>query len=219
MNKGMLIIISGPSGSGKGTVVKRICPRNGIGENQQCSQDFAVSISVTTRKKREGEVDGRDYFFCTEEEFYNKLRNNELLESATFVGNYYGTPRSYVKEQIEKGKTVVLEIEVNGALQVKDKFPDSVLVFLIPPSIKELKSRLVNRNTEDMETIEDRLRRAEEELKLVDKYDYLIVNENVDDAVNDIKLIVKAEKMKPSRRKLKEVFDMSDCRESADKCN
>lgn len=212
MDKGMLIIISGPSGSGKGTVVKRLCPGNvsGAAHSGACEKDFAVSISVTTRKKRTGEVDGRDYFFCTEKEFQNKLRNNELLEYATFVGNYYGTPRSYVMEQIDKGKTVVLEIEVNGALQVKEKFPDSVLVFLIPPSLKELKNRLVSRNTEDMETIEDRLRRAAEELTLIDKYDYLIVNENVDDAVEEIKLIVKAEKLKPSRRKLNAVFDMEN---------
>jgi guanylate kinase len=207
MSKGMLIIISGPSGSGKGTVVRKICPKNGVEENQQCNNEFAVSISMTTRKKRAGEVDGREYFFCTEEEFYTKLQNNEFLESARFVGNYYGTPRSYVEEQIEKGKTVVLEIEVNGALQVKEKFPDSVLVFLIPPSLKELKHRLVSRNTEDMETIEDRLRRAAEELKLVDQYDYLVVNQNVDDAVEEIKMIVRTEKLKPSRRQLSAVFD------------
>lgn len=210
MSKGMLIIISGPSGSGKGTVVKKICPNDKTGEDQHCNSDFAVSISVTTRKRRQGEVDGRDYFFCTEEEFYEKLRNGELLESATFVGNYYGTPRSYVEEQIKKGKTVVLEIEVNGALQVKEKFPDCVLVFLIPPSLKELKKRLINRNTEDIETIEDRLRRAKEEIMLIDKYDYLIVNDNVDDAVEDIKLIVRAEKLKPSMRELKALFNMDE---------
>ena len=202
MNKGMLIIISGPSGSGKGTVVKRLCPRGGAGQQPQCDLNLAVSISVTTRPKRPGEVDGRDYFFCTEEEFYEKLAHDELLESATFCGNYYGTPRSYVEEMIDAGKTVVLEIEVNGALQVKEKFPDCVLVFLMPPTMEELKNRLLHRNTEDLETIEDRLRRAQEEITLIDKYDYLVINEQVDAAVADIRLIVQAEKLKPSRRRI-----------------
>lgn len=202
MSKGMLIIISGPSGSGKGTVVKKLCPPPNFDESCENDLGFAVSISVTTRKKRSGEVDGKDYFFCTEEEFYEKLKNNQLLESATFCGNYYGTPRSYVEEQIEKGKTVVLEIEVNGALQVKEKFQTSVLIFLLPPSIDELKNRLINRNTEDMETIEDRLRRAREEIKLIDQYDYVVINESVNDAVDDIKSIVTVEKLRPSRREL-----------------
>lgn len=192
-DKGMLIIISGPSGSGKGTVVRRLCSQSDDEAN------FAVSISVTTRKKRESETDGVDYFFCTEEEFYNKLRNNELLESATFVGNYYGTPRSYVEEQIHNGKTVVLEIEVNGALQVKRKLPESVLIFLLPPSLQELKNRLICRNTENIENIEDRLHRAKDEIALISKYDYLVINEDVMKAVEDIKCIVKAEKLRPLR--------------------
>lgn len=219
MGKGMLIIISGPSGSGKGTVVKRLCPpanfkrdiNDTVNENFiNADLQFAVSISVTTRKMRDGEVNGRDYFFCSEEEFYTRLKNGDLLESATFCGNYYGTPRSYVEEQIEKGKTVVLEIEVNGALQVKEKLKDSVLIFLMPPSMQDLKNRLINRNTENMETIEDRLRRAYEEIALIDKYDYLVINKEIADAVRDIKTIVKAEKLRTYRNTLETIDCMPD---------
>lgn len=189
MNKGMLIIISGPSGSGKGTVVKSLDP----------SRNYAMSISVTTRKKRVGEVDGVDYFFRTTEEFEMMREQGEFLEHAVFVGNYYGTPRSYVNEQIAMGKAVFLEIDVNGALQVKDKFPDAVLIFLLPPSMKELRDRLISRNTEDMETIEDRLRRAREEIDLIGKYDYLVVNDYVKNAVSLINTIIEAEYLKPHR--------------------
>ncbi|MCL2698934.1 MAG: guanylate kinase [Defluviitaleaceae bacterium] len=190
-SKGMLIIISGPSGSGKGTVVKR------LGK----AANYALSISMTTRTPREGELHGRDYFFCTEEEFHAKRQAGELLEHALFVGNFYGTPRPYVEEQVEKGKAVVLEIEVNGALQVKDKFPEAVLIFLMPPTMQILEQRLIARNTEDKETIEDRLRRAREEVRLIDKYDYLVINDKVEDAENDINTIVNAEYLKPFRHK------------------
>ncbi|KAI4454002.1 guanylate kinase-related [Holotrichia oblita] len=185
----MLIIISGPSGSGKGTVVRSLDP----------SRNYAMSISVTTRKKRDGEVDGVDYFFRTIEEFEEMREQGEFLEHALFVGNYYGTPRSYVNEQIALGKAVFLEIEVNGALQVKEKFNDAVLIFLLPPTMNELRQRLISRNTEDPETIEDRLRRAREEIKLIDKYNYLVVNDYVDNAVNEINTIIEAEYLKPHR--------------------
>lgn len=189
--KGMLVIISGPSGSGKGTVVNEL----------KNNDSYALSISLTTRAKRSNEIDGVSYFFCTPEEFERKRDNDELLEHASFVGNYYGTPRSYVEEQIELGKTVVLEIEVNGALQVKEKFPEAVLIFLIPPTSEELAQRLIKRNTEPSVTIEDRLRRAGEEIKLIDRYDYLVVNNSVDEAVCDIQNIVNAERLKPYRCK------------------
>ena len=187
--EGMLVIISGPSGSGKGTVV------NELKKNDY----YALSISLTTRKPRPGEIEGVSYFFCTVEEFERKRNNNELLEHASFVGNYYGTPRSYVEEQILLGKNVVLEIEVNGALQVKEKFPKSVLIFLIPPTCKELRHRLIKRNTEPSETIEDRMKRAGKEIEQVYKYDYLVVNDTVEKTVEDIHEIVKAERMKPFR--------------------
>ena len=187
MNKGMLVIISGPSGSGKGTVVKRL--------------NYALSISVTTRKMREGERNGVDYFFRTEEEFIQMRENNELLEHAVYVGEYYGTPRHYVEEEIEKGKVVVLEIEVNGALQVKEKFPDAVLIFLIPPTMNELARRLIFRSTEDISVIEDRMNRAIEEIELIDRYDYLVINNDLDEAVGEIDIIVSAEYLKPHRSK------------------
>jgi len=188
-SKGMLVIISGPSGSGKGTVVKGLRPEDG----------YALSISMTTRKKRDGEVEGKDYFYCTVEEFEEIRDRGELLEHAQFCGNFYGTPRSYVQEQIEKGKAVVLEIDVNGALQVQEKFPDAVLIFLMPPTKEILSARLIGRNTEDKETIEYRLRRANEEIQLIDQYDYLVINDEIADAVGRINTIVKAEFLKPRR--------------------
>lgn len=186
---GMLVIISGPSGSGKGTVVKRLQPSKG----------YALSISVTTREPRDGEVDGRDYFFTSKDDFHKLRENNELLEHAVYVNNYYGTPRYYVEEQILKGKIVVLEIEVYGALQVKDKFPEAVLIFLIPPSLHELARRLKGRNTEDDVTIEARLKKAMEEIPLINRYDYIVVNDEVDEAVSRIDSIVTAERLKPKR--------------------
>jgi len=191
--KGMLVIISGPSGSGKGTVVKNL--------NQQQTIRYALSISVTTRKKREGEQHGVDYFFCTEEEFVRMRKDNELLEHAAYVGQYYGTPRQYVEEQICQGKVVVLEIEVNGALQVKEKFPDAVLIFLIPPSMNELARRLAFRNTEDIPEIEYRMNRALEEIQLIDRYDYLVINDDLPAAMGEIDTIVTAEYLKPHRSK------------------
>lgn len=188
-DNGMLLIISGPSGSGKGTVVKELYNR----------ESFAVSISVTTRTKRDGEVDKKDYFFTTVEDFHDMRQNNKLLEHAVFCGNYYGTPRSYVEEEIFKGKVVVLEIDVNGALQVRDKFPGSVLVFLMPPNLEELKNRLTNRNTETEIAIESRLKRAKEEIELIGKYDYLVINDEVDEAIQKIISIVNAERLKPLR--------------------
>lgn len=189
--EGMLVIISGPSGSGKGTVVKELDPARG----------YAVSISVTTRKPRPGEVDGKDYFFISEDMFIDMREQNELLEHFAYVGNYYGTPKPYVEEQIAKGKIVVLEIEVNGALQVKEKFPEAVLVFLMPPTFTELERRLISRGTEDAITIEDRLKKSLEEVPLIDKYDYLVINEKVPDAVQKIDAITHAERLRPKRNK------------------
>ena len=185
----MLVIISGPSGSGKGTVVKRLDPALG----------YAVSISVTTRNPREGEVHGRDYFFITEDEFVEMRQDNMLLEHFAYVGNYYGTPRSYVEEQIANGKIVVLEIEVNGALQVKEKFPEAVLVFLMPPTLTELEHRLVTRATEDSVTIEARLKRTLEEIPLINQYEYLVINDVIDDAVAKVNTLVAAERLRPKR--------------------
>ena len=185
----MLVIISGPSGSGKGTVVKGLCANDA----------FALSVSVTTRRPRPDEKDGRDYFFTSEDEFKKMRENGELLEHALYVNNFYGTPRGYVLEQIRNGKIVVLEIDVQGALQVRDKLKDTVLVFLMPPSMDELAARLRARGSEDDVTIEARLKKAYEELPLIGKYDYLVVNDDVLQAISEINAIVTAERLKPAR--------------------
>jgi len=189
ITQGMLVIISGPSGSGKGTVVKRLDTKKG----------YALSVSMTTRAPRPGELHARDYFFVEESEFIYARDNNGLLEHAVFVGNLYGTPRKYVEEEISKGKIVVLEIEVEGALQVREKFPDAVLIFLMPPDIVELGKRLFNRHTEDKMTIEQRLNRAKNEIKYISRYDYVVLNDEVDLAVERINTIVSAESLKPHR--------------------
>ncbi len=195
--QGILLIISGPSGSGKGTIVGKLCEKN----------DFALSISATTRKPREHEENGVHYFFHTKEEFEQMRDRKELLEWAEFCGNYYGTPRNYVTEQLMQGKNVILEIEVQGALQVKKIYPEGVLVFMVPPNLEELGRRLTNRGTEDKETINMRLRRALEEMELVDEYDYLVINDTIEQATEDILTIVDAEGMKCSRNKdIKKIF-------------
>jgi len=186
---GLLVVISGPSGAGKGTVVKAL------------PESYALSISMTTRSPRPGETHGKEYFFATKDEFAKMQAEDGFLESAEYVGNFYGTPRKYVEEQIAAGKIVLLEIEVVGALQVKEKLPEAVLVFIVPPTLAELERRLVGRQTEDAAVVESRLRKAVEELGLVSTYDYLVVNDNIPDAVEKIKTIVLAEQLKPSRSK------------------
>lgn len=186
--KGMLVIISGPSGSGKGTVVKQLE-----------RDDLALSISMTTREPRPGEIDGRDYFFCTKEEFIQARNNGELLEHAEFVGNMYGTPKRYVEDQINQGRAVILEIDVEGALQVKKKFEDSISIFLMTPSFAILADRLKNRKTEDIDTIRRRIRRAKSEIEYIERYDYLVVNDQVDQTVARLHTIIDSEYLKPHR--------------------
>lgn len=193
--KGLLIVLSGPSGVGKGTVRKAIF--------SQPDTAFEYSISVTTRPPREGEVDGVDYFFKTREEFEELIRQGKLLEYAEFVGNYYGTPLDYVQETLNKGKDVFLEIEVEGAKQVREKFPDGLFIFLVPPSLSELRNRIVTRGTESEEVIKNRLKVAKEEIEMMHLYDYVVENDRVDLAVERIKAIVIAEHHRRERVELK----------------
>lgn len=189
MEKGVLLIISGPSGSGKGTIVERLVDDLG----------YRVSISATTRNPRPNEENGVHYFFKTKKEFEKMIEAGELLEHACFCDNYYGTPKEYVERQLVEGNNIILEIEVQGALQVKKKYNDAVLIFTMPPTIAELRRRLVNRGTEDMETIDKRIKRAEEELEYLPQYDYIVINDTVEQAVRDVDCIVRAEKMRCGR--------------------
>ena len=195
--QGILLIISGPSGAGKGTVVSKLKEKSG----------YSLSISATTRKPRQNEIDGVHYFFKSKEEFEKMIEDKKLLEYADFCGNYYGTPTDFVNKRIENNKTVILEIEIQGALQVKSIYPEAVLIFLTPPSMDELEKRLVGRATETPEKIELRLKRAVEEIDNIDKYDYIVINDSVERAVVDIEHIVNAEKMKAKRNlNLKEIL-------------
>ena len=182
--KGLLLVISGFSGAGKGTVVKRLL---------ELHNDYALSISATTRSPREGEQNGREYFFKSTEEFESMIDNSELIEYAKYVSNYYGTPKAYVEEQLEAGKNVILEIEIQGALNIKKMYPDAVLLFIMPPSAEELERR---RGTEDEATIKARLQRASDEAKGVENYNYIVINDKVDDCVEAIHSIVNSEKRK-----------------------
>lgn len=186
-DKGLLLVISGFSGAGKGTVVKRLLEQH---------NDYALSISATTRSPREGEQDGREYFFKSKEEFKKMIEASELIEYARYVDNYYGTPKAYVEEQLKEGKNVILEIEIQGALNIKSMFSDAVLLFIMPPSAKELERRLVGRGTEDEATIRARLSRASEEAQGVENYNYIVINDDVDACVETIDSIVKSEKRK-----------------------
>lgn len=190
MPKGILTVLSGFSGAGKGTAMKRLMEKY---------DDYALSISATTRNPREGEVDGREYFFKATEEFEKMIAQDELIEYARYVNHYYGTPRSYVEEQLENGKDVILEIEIQGALKVKEKFPDTLLVFITPPSAKELRIRLIGRGTESMEVIEQRLARAKEEAEGIDDYDCLIVNDDLESCVDELHSVIQNEKKKVAR--------------------
>ncbi len=190
MSKGVLTVVSGFSGAGKGTVMKRLI---------QKYDDYALSISVTTRKPREGERDGIEYFFKTKEEVETMIENDEFLEYARYVDNYYGTPRFYVEEMLAKGKNVILEIEIQGAMQIKAKNPEAVLVFVTPPSFEELRNRLVGRGTETADVIESRLRRASEEAEGMASYDYILVNDQVEDCVDRLHQIILSERAKAQR--------------------
>lgn len=189
--RGMLIVLSGPSGVGKGTVRKAIFDQPG--------NDFQYSISMTTRKPRPGEVNGKDYFFVSKEEFEQKIQAGEMLEYAEYVDNYYGTPLKWINDTLDAGKDVFLEIEVNGAMQVRSKSPNGVFIFLTPPDLMELKQRLIHRGTDSMEVINKRIKKAFGEIEMMQNYDYAVVNDEVPNAVEKVKEIIRSERLRVRR--------------------
>ena len=189
-NKGILVVVSGFSGAGKGTVMKELLKRY---------DNYALSVSVTTRLPRPGEEDGREYFFRTKEEFEQLIREDALIEYARYVDNYYGTPRSYVEQKLAEGKDVILEIEIQGAMKVKERNPETLLVFVTPPTVEELKRRLEGRGTEEADVIASRMSRAAEEAEGMDAYDYVLVNDDLEECVERMHEIIQSEHYRMNR--------------------
>jgi|SRR5690554_4262678 len=189
--KGLLVVISGPSGVGKGTV------RRALFENHE--HEYFYSISMTTRAPREGEVEGEDYYFVSREEFEQRIKEGKFLEWAEFVGNYYGTPRDVIENQLDLGKEVILEVEVNGALQIRETMKDAVFIFIVPPGKQALYDRLLKRGTEAPEKVMARIEKADNEFLLAHKYDYIVVNDDVSNAADRIRAIIRAEHAKTQR--------------------
>jgi guanylate kinase len=201
MGNGLLVVISGPSGAGKGTICKKLIEE---------VEDLSVSVSATTRKPRNGEVEGVSYFFIGRDEFTRRIEKEEFLEYAEVYGNYYGTPKKEVLKKLEDGKNVILEIDIQGALKVKKNYPDGVFIFILPPSIKELKNRIIGRGTDSKEVIINRMNCVYDELDFAFKYDYVVLNNKVEEAAEQIKNIISAEKNRVVRNaeminKIKEV--------------
>lgn len=192
MAKGFLLVVSGPSGSGKGTICREILAKD---------KNLIFSISATTRKPRHKENNGVDYFFIDELEFKQKIKEDEFLEYANVHNNFYGTPKNFVIDKINEGKVVILEIDVQGALQVKKSYPEAVTIFLAPPSMNELKNRITKRGTETKEDINIRYKNAFEELNFIEEYDYVVINDKIENAVEKTKSIIAAEKLKVERNK------------------
>lgn len=190
--KGLLLVVSGPSGAGKGTICKALLNKN---------DQIKLSVSATTRKPRNGEVHGVNYFFIEKEEFTKMVENGEFLEHAQIYDNFYGTPKAAIIECLEKGQDIILEIEMQGARQIKEVYPEGVFIFVLPPSLEELKSRIVGRGTETQEEIEKRFSCAFEEINQIVNYDYFIVNEDIEKSVNDVEAIILSEKNKVTRYK------------------
>ncbi len=183
-DRGILVVVSGFSGAGKGTLMKRLMEKY---------DNYALSVSATTRAPRPGEEHGREYFFHTKKEFEELILEDALIEYAQYVDNYYGTPKAYVEKQLNMGKDVILEIEIQGALKVKKKLPNTLLLFVTPPNAEELKRRLINRGTESLEVIESRLSRASEEAKGMSEYDYILINDVIEDCVDNMHSIIQSQ--------------------------
>ncbi|MCX7711642.1 MAG: guanylate kinase [Clostridia bacterium] len=188
--EGLLIVVSGPSGTGKGTVLDML---------RKANENVRYSVSATTRQPREGEIDGQNYFFKTVDEFKSMIEKNELVEWVQYCNNYYGTPKKYIDDSKASGIDIILEIEVEGAINIKKMYPDSVLIFILPPSFEELQRRIEGRGTEKPEVIAQRMEKARREFLEVDKYDYVVINNNVGLAVEDINSIIRSEKLRYSR--------------------
>ena len=188
-HQGILVVVSGFSGAGKGTLMKELLKRY---------DNYALSISATTRAPREGETDGKEYFFVTKEQFEKMRDERKLIEYAQYVNNYYGTPKEYVEQKMVEGKDVILEIEIQGALKVKKRFPDALLLFVTPPSAEELRRRLVGRGTETLEVINARLARAAEEASGMEAYDYLLINDDLDRCVEEMHQLIQLQHRKTS---------------------
>lgn len=190
--RGLLIVISGPSGAGKGTICKRFMEKN---------KDVMLSVSATTRSPRAGEVEGINYFFMSKEQFVEKIESNDFLEYAEVYDNYYGTPKSNVEEMLQNGKDVILEIDIQGALKVKENTREGVFVFILPPSMEELKQRIINRGSETNESLMKRFKSAYKEINFISKYNYAVVNDKVEIAVEKLEAIISAEKCRVDRIK------------------
>ena len=188
--KGILIVVSGFSGVGKGTLMKQLV---------HSYDNYALSVSMTTRQPRPGESDGKEYFFVSREVFEKTIAENGLIEYANYCGNYYGTPKEYVEKQLEKGKDVILEIEIQGALKVREQFPTALLLFVMPPSAQELKKRLEGRGTETEEVIDKRLKRATEEAEGIENYDFIVINDKLEECVKEMHGLILAAHETPDR--------------------
>ncbi|MBQ6820137.1 MAG: guanylate kinase [Clostridium sp.] len=200
-NRGVLIVISGPSGAGKGTICKALLEKH---------KNIYISVSATTRKPRAGEVDGVNYYFLTKDAFEEKVKENGFLEYANVHGNFYGTPKVNVESMLEEGKDVILEIDIQGALQVKENFKEGVFIFILPPSMEELKQRIIKRGSETEESLMTRFKNAYKEINYVSKYNYAVVNDTLDVAVSKVESIIAAEKCRVDRIKENTILDSKE---------